>query len=250
MVVTKPETKKVTYPIFPKQAWWALRKVFNQRLPGIVDGDYLSNVLNMRIERAQDLVSPLRKMGLIDENGKPTERANRWRFDEEYPNVCEEIRQDIYPQNLRDAFHDLASISQISLENRFKSDARVGDSAAQKMAALYLLLLKADPSEQDAATSNPSKQSTKTKRSQPPAPKSSTSAVKQTTQGKPVKSNGHLISAEENISHQARPIREYGPSIHFNIQVHIPSDATVDQIDQTFASMAKHFAPFFRQDHE
>ncbi len=250
MVVAKPETKKISYPMFPKQAWWTLRKIFNQRLPGNVDGDYLSSVLNMQIERAQDLVSPLRKMGLIDENGKPTDRANRWRFDEEYPSVCEEIRQDIYSQKLLDAFHDPASISRISLENRFKSDARVGDSAARQMATLYLLLLIADPSEQDTATSNPIKQPTKVKKNQSPAPKGGVSAAKQAVEEGQVRANGHLADAEENNPHQARHTREYGPSIHFNIQVHISPDATADQIDQTFASMAKHFAPFFRQDHE
>lgn len=251
MVAAKQETaKKISYPKFPKQAWWTLRKIFNQRLPGGVDGDYLSSVLNMQLDRAQDLVPPLRKMGLIDENGKPTDRANRWRFDEEYSSVCEEIRQDIYPQKLLDAFHDPASISRTSLENRFKSDARVGDSAAGQMATLYLLLLEADSSVQDTATSNPTKQPTKAKRSQSATPKGSASAAKQVAQGGPVKANGHLADVEENKPHQAGHARDYGPSVHFNIQVHISPDASAQQIDDTFASMAKHFAVFFRQDHE
>lgn len=250
MVIAKLEAKKIRYPVFPKQTWWTLRKIFNQRLPGVVDADYLSGVLSMHPKTAQNLVPPLMRLGLIDENGKPTDRANRWRFDEEYPTVCAEIRQEIYPQRLLDAFHDPALVSRTSLENRFKSDARVGDSAARQMAILYLLLLKADPSEQDTATSNSPKQPAGAKKSQSPAPKGSTSTAKQFAQGEPVKSNGHLADVEESRPHQARQTREYGPSIHFNIQVHISPDATADQIDQTFASMAKHFAPFFRQDHE
>ncbi len=250
MVTVKPETKKISYPTFPKQAWWTLRKNFSQRLPGVVDREYLSSVLNMQLETAQNIVPPLRRMGLIDENGKPTDRANRWRFDEEYQAVCEEIRQEIYPQKLLDAFHDPASISRTSLENRFKNDARVGNSAAKHMAVLYLLLLKADPSEQDTTASNLTKQPTKGNRSQSPVPKGGTSAAKQAIQGGPVKANGHLTDAEENKPRQARHAGEYGPSIHFNIQVHISPDASEDQIDHIFASMAKHFGPFSRQDHE
>jgi hypothetical protein len=245
MVVAKPETKKISYPMFPQKAWWTLRKIFYQRLPGEVDGDYLASVLGMQLERAQDLVSPLRKMGLIDENGKTTDRANNWRFNEEYKAVCEEIRQEIYPQKLLDAFHDPASISRTALENRFKNDARVGDSAAKQMAILYLLLLRADPSEQDAATNSAPKQPAKGNRRQSAAAKASVSAAKQVVQA-----NGHLSNAEESTPHQTRHTRDNGPSLHVNIQVHISPDASTEQIDHTLASMAKHFATFFRQDHE
>jgi hypothetical protein len=34
-----------------------------------------------------------------------------------------------------------------------------------------------------------------------------------------------------------------GPNIHLDIQVHIPVNATAEQIDQIFASMAKHLYP-------
>ena len=36
------------------------------------------------------------------------------------------------------------------------------------------------------------------------------------------------------------PSKQATPSLHINIQVHISPDATTDQIDQIFASMAKH----------
>jgi hypothetical protein len=31
-----------------------------------------------------------------------------------------------------------------------------------------------------------------------------------------------------------------GPAIHINLQIHISADASPEQIDQVFASMAKH----------
>ena len=43
-------------------------------------------------------------------------------------------------------------------------------------------------------------------------------------------------SAEEKTTHS----RQATPSLHIDIQVHISPDATSDQIDQIFASMAKH----------
>jgi glycine cleavage system regulatory protein len=31
-----------------------------------------------------------------------------------------------------------------------------------------------------------------------------------------------------------------GPNVHLDIQIHIPADASVEQIDQIFESMARH----------
>lgn len=68
-------------------------------------------------------------------------------------------------------------------------------------------------------------------------------------------SEGNKIEAEEiidNKSHLQLPANEsnkqspvispaFTPNLHINIQIHISADSSLDQIDQIFKSMAKHF---------
>lgn len=43
----------------------------------------------------------------------------------------------------------------------------------------------------------------------------------------------------EDTPRRERP-RSGGPNVHLDIQIHIPADASVEQIDQIFESMARH----------
>jgi hypothetical protein len=96
--------RKKSYPMLPISHWWALRKKFRQSIPGVVTDSYLATVLNMEANSARANVLPfLRTLGIIDSEGKPTERARLWRDDEHYPAVCEAITREVYPQELLDA---------------------------------------------------------------------------------------------------------------------------------------------------
>lgn len=70
-----------------------------------MNSDYLQSVLGLTsAASAQNLIAPLRTLGLIDDDGKPTDRANAWRHDEDYAGVVGQIVEEVYPAALRDAF--------------------------------------------------------------------------------------------------------------------------------------------------
>lgn len=71
-----------TYPKIPESNWWAIRTQFRKSLPPIVSGSYLKSLLSLTSDRAAtNLLPPLKQIGLIDDEGRPTDRANEWRDD-------------------------------------------------------------------------------------------------------------------------------------------------------------------------
>lgn len=125
--------------------WWALRNKFIQSVPANVTASYLSAVLPMNQQSAtNNLLRPLKRIGLVDQENKPTERAFKWRDDDQYREACEEIRREVYPQELLDAF-SASDINRPAVERWFRNNARVGENAAGKLTTFYLLLVNADP---------------------------------------------------------------------------------------------------------
>jgi len=238
MPTTVKEKEAVNYPMFSTSVWWALRKKFIQTVPSRVTDTYLAGVLGMEpISAKKNLLSPLRRLGLIDSDGKPTDRAIRWRNDDQYAAVCEEIRKDIYPQELLDTFPD-ANSPRSSVEKWFANATRVGEGASKKMATLYFLLTEADPTGQESSSATikvpkPSKTTSS-------APKSNGSGAKKVATDN---SNGKAYSPTEletKIPPPSQRVSSIVPSLHIDIQIHIPPDASAEQIDQIFASMSKH----------
>src|SRR5258708_20478161 len=90
------------FPAIPAKNWWDLRQRFKASPPREVTAAYLSDVLGIQGRAAQNIIPNLVRIGLIDDKGKPTERAGRWRDDEAYPDVTREIVGDVYPQALLD----------------------------------------------------------------------------------------------------------------------------------------------------
>jgi DNA-binding transcriptional ArsR family regulator len=228
----------VNYPMISTSAWWALRKKFNQTMPPRVTANSLASLLDMTPRSVSiNLLSPLRKMGLIDSEGKTTDRAKRWRDDDQYQFVCEEIRREIYPQELLDTFPGSDS-PRASIEKWFAIEAGVGESVKQKMTTLYLLLAEADPTKQDNTPATV--KASKTSKPVTP-PKFSSSGTKKVDLDK---SNGKAQlppESEQKIQQSPQHDSNIAPSLHIDIQIHIPPEASAEQIDHIFASMAKHF---------
>ena len=67
--------RRTTYPNIPDANWWALRRRFQQTMPREVDASYLATVLNIGEAAAGNLTGPLRAVGLIDDDGRPTDLA-------------------------------------------------------------------------------------------------------------------------------------------------------------------------------
>jgi hypothetical protein len=221
-----------TYPRLPAKNWWTLRDRFRQSMPGKVDADYLQSVLGLTSSAsASNLTGPLRTLGLVDDKGSPTDRALDWRDDAHYKDACASIASEVYPDTLRDAFPD-PSASYEGVVNWFARTTRSGRGAATGMAGLYLLLASGDLSARMAATN-----------AVPPKPvvKSNggtkVAAVPRSATTPPTPSSPNL-QPERAVVPQ-RPAKE-NPTLNINVQIHISADASADQIEQIFKSMATH----------
>jgi hypothetical protein len=156
-------------------------------------------------------------MRLIDENGKLTERGSAWRDDAKYAAVCAEIREEIYPQELR----DLAPTAPVDAEavNRwFLGQPRTGAGAAQQSRVVYELL-----TDTTIPTETPAKKPTSRQRP---------------TSGASRRSGGEAEKAEPSQPVIPNPI-QVDPSIHVAIQIYLNADTKPEQIDQIFEHMAK-----------
>ncbi|MGF6126893.1 hypothetical protein QF019_002102 [Pseudomonas frederiksbergensis] len=232
----------ISYANIPDANWWTIRDLLKKKVPSVISASYISSALNIGEPSANNLLGPLRKLGLIDESFKPTELAYDWRDDEKYPEVCKKIFEAQYPEEVRDLFHT-ADADPARLTSWFMNKARCGEGTAKKYTRLYLLLIKADPS---GATNTAVKKEVK------PSQQSTNKPL----QKKPIQSVEKNPSRNTEIK-QAPPhdltqpslhsrLFNASPELHINIQLHISPESSADQIDKIFESMAKHLKGFSR----
>lgn len=212
--------------------WWNIRKKFKQTIPGTVTASYLSSVLNMQERSATNNIMPyLRQLGIIDAEGKTGERAKLWRDDIDYPKVCDEIRKEIYPQELLD-IPCVTEEDRESIKRWFARKTGTGESTVGKISAFYFLLCDKDPSKESTAN----KQSNGSKTKSASTPRVSQKPAIPAIQGDPLKDVQNHPA--DSASHPAQ--KPNVPAININLQIHISSDASPEQIDKIFESMSKH----------
>mgnify|MGYP002713143360 CR=1 FL=1 len=230
------DNDKAVYPRIPESNWWILRDQFAKSLPKEVTVGYLKSLLQLQNENsARNLLPPLKQIGLIDDDGKPTDRANSWRNDNTYSKVCEDIIENVYPQELRDLFDSTAEKN--AVENWFQYDAKLGAVAAKQCASLYLLLRDAQPK-----NGNDLKPATSSKREQSAREKKASN--KKVAANKPDSINSENIAPSKHIENihlnTDKNTDKDWFSLHIDLQIHISPEATANQIDQIFESIAKH----------
>lgn len=229
------ETK--TYPAIPASHWFALRKKFVSSVPKELTPNYVMLALNTSEDSAlKNVIYPLRKTGIIDKDNKPTERAYKWRDNAQYQAVCKNIREEIYPQELLDLAPD-GSIGLSAVTQWFANTLQMGEGRAKRIANFYFLLLEADPTKENEILVT---SITKPKTNNPKPPLKA--------QKKPPEKEVHVqpVTAPPTLEPQpelpivAPAIKKMSPSIHIDVHIHIPPEATLDQIDKIFESMGKH----------
>lgn len=215
------------FPNIPVMHWNKLRTQFKKSIPGTISSNYLATVLDMTETSAKANILPsLRQIGLIDNEGKTNqETAKKFRDDELYPKFCEEIIHKIYPQGLRDAFPD-KEVNREKIKKWFMNHTNVGDSAASRIVSFYVALVEADPNPQ---VSN----SVKTNVSKP-------KLAKQSLKPTPQKDTKVSLDSHSNDTPPKNNRTNSGPDLNINIQIHISSDASADQIKSIFENMAKY----------
>jgi hypothetical protein len=169
----------------------------------------------------------MRRLGLFDEDGSLTNRGNKWRVDGTYSEACQEMLADIYPEELASLTGDSGEPNYGQIKTWFGHQG-FGESNASQMAATYVLI---------AAKKIPEITSTGAKKTTTPT-KGPTPKPAKTPQAAPPKVQPKGKSDATDESGDAR--HSNGPNVHLDIQIHIPADATPEQIETIFASMAKH----------
>jgi hypothetical protein len=225
------------FPTMPARHWWTLRDRLKRSVPPVVTPQYLESALDITERSAKDLIPQLKLLGLMDDENKPTSRAEDWRHDDTYAQACAEIRDALYPEELQHAVPDPTN-NRSSAERWFARRKKVGENVAKKMAVVYQLVTEADLDKAaDTARSSPKAKSTERSRQRAVRSKDEAAAA---DEGNASGAVGATAGPLHSATGLAAPPPAIGPSLHIDIQIHISSDASASQIDQIFASMAKH----------
>lgn len=232
------EERMKGYPKIPRANWFAIRERFKSKPPGEVTASYLASVLNINLPSAKNLIPPLKALGLIGEDNKPTDLAFDWRHDDTYSEACHKMLDATYPEELRDLFTQPDSSAQ-AVATWFSRHTRSGEAASSQNAAMYLLLLEADLSKKDAPR-------VRSAAAAEPRVAGRKSAVSKATREKRVAPapavEVHAVPADRAGFTDTAPSAKSGfsPKLHVDIQIHISPDSSPEQIDKIFESMAKY----------
>jgi len=226
-VASAPAT--TVYPKIPSKAWAILRKRAAAAPSTKFSAATVAALLGMaNADSARtNIVNHFRRVGLIDDEGALTERGNKWRIDATFAEACDEIINDVYPSDLSNLTDDNGNPNRQAVNTWFQHQG-FGGSNARQMALTYVMIAGKAVPEAPAvgATTN--------------GPKASNSGAKpRKERSTAVDSESGRRSVNPSITTQQGSVSS-GPDVHLDIQIHIPADATVEQIDQIFASMAKH----------
>lgn len=217
-----------SFPMLSKTNWWKLRDKFKRTLPSAVTPTYLVSLLDLKDDKSaiNNVIVPMRTLGLIDDAGIPTDLANEWRMDDTYDQACEEMLVNVYPDELRELLPE-KQIDEGVATNWFMKNG-VGEPTAKKMVRMFSLLKEADLSKK--VEGNSVKKSSKKTEKQTNS--TSLSSKRKTETAK----SADAIHPKRSISD---PMQS-GPDVHIDLQIHISPDSTPEQIEAIFLSMAKH----------
>lgn len=209
--------------------WAEIRRAYAKNVPSKLTATYLQSLLKTSEKNAKNILPQLRNVGLVDKDGAPLDSAKRYRLDSEYAAVVAKLAEDVYPAELRELYPGPREDVQ-AVANWFMLRTGGGQLGASAQAKFYLMLVSGElptaeaPVSRMASATDPSKAPRKASATTPGSPKPAQP-----------KNNGNLV--ERVPSSQQSPTL---PGLHLDIQIHIDADASVDQIDAVFASMAKH----------
>lgn len=212
-----------SYPTLSEKNWWAIREKFKASIPSSVSATYVKSLLSMANDNSanSNVINPLKRIGLIDEENKPTALANDWRIDEKYKTVCDTIIKNVYPVELLELFPG-SDVNRGMARSWFMS-LGVGQGAADKMVAFFMLLKSGEIKDKKVIT----------------AASNSTAKSKSTTAKNEPRSKDAKTPKVETVASKGLHNNNC-PNLHIDLQIHISPNSTPEQIEAIFASMAKH----------
>lgn len=138
--MSRPSLPQISTP-----AYFAIRAAFRGRIPAKVDSPWIvANVPKYQEERsARVLVGQLRMLGLIDEQGGPTDVAKKWRTDDGYSEACDQMLQRCFPSDVVDAVSGSSPPREVL--QRLLLHKGLGEQTAINVARLLAVLLDKRP---------------------------------------------------------------------------------------------------------
>lgn len=136
--------EKTSFPQIPRPVWYGVRSIFSKSLSRKLDENALAATLDVQPVAAKQYLLELRRVGLITEDGTPTDLARRWRLDESYQEAIEEILRTAYPESLVDSA-PAGSADRGVVERWFRNHG-LGEGTARNKAATYLMIANGGPS--------------------------------------------------------------------------------------------------------
>jgi hypothetical protein len=221
-----------SYPKVGSAAWRQLRARAASTPSTKFTSPYVATLLNMGTpdSAANNVVLPMRRLGLLEEDGSLSALGQKWRNDSTYAEACQEILDAVYPDELA-SLTDGGGRPDKALVATWLQHQGLGESNARQMAATYVLIASKEISNGTTAESD---SGGGRRRPQKTAVKGKKSSSK----------NGSIeaprVPEEEEEQRREDSQNSGFPNVHLDIQIHIPATATPDQIDQIFASMARH----------
>lgn len=218
-------SERTYYPQIPVTVWWGVRKLLQLKPSANFDARLLATQLEVQEVAAKAYLKQLVSVGIIDDDGRATSLANKWRHNETYLEAADAILDSVYPESLLLACPP-GEIEREKVVSWFMMDG-LGKGSAGNRAATYILLASREPQGDSTSASSPSK-SDKPLKAQRAKP-NETESANETKSSEVIRSNKIDSNAPQQSS-TAFPL-------NVNLQIHISADATGDQIDQIFKSM-------------
>lgn len=219
---------KTRYPQIPSTVWWGVRSILQRTPNATLDERLLGVQLGVQEAAARAYLVELRSVGIINEDGKATALAQKWRLDDTYAEAVDELIQDTYPEGL---IH-IAPPGEAERQKVVSWFLRegLGQGAAGNKAATYLMLSSPAPNEAARPGSKPAPDARS--RSGPVRQSSSPAARSKEVSGK--------APARRTTGNQRTNSGGEGVPLNVNIQIHISADAGTEQIESIFHAMRRY----------
>lgn len=200
----------VAYTTVPGKISSLLAKIRSNGVPKKVDGVWLK-AIGFTSSNDKSLLPVLRSIDFVDGSKAPTERWRLYRGADSETVLGEAIRHAY--SDLYEIYDDAHDRSNGEIANVFKTKSSAGDQAIGKQVGTFKSLV----SEAKFVVS-----------ARVPSPVEPSSA------------SGNENGTPSASAPKSATSNNATPSLHIDLQVHISPEASADQIDKIFASMAKH----------
>jgi hypothetical protein len=200
----------VPYTTVPGKIGSLLNKIKSNGVPKKVDTVWLK-AIGFTSSNDKSLLPVLKNIDFVDGGKAPTDRWRKFRGIDGDIALGEAIRQGY--SDLYDFYEDAHDRNTSEIANVFKTKSSAGDQAISKAVSTFKALVaeaKFTPSTQSRSAELGTSEQESAPLNPPQTPLRTATASGST------------------------------PSLHIDLQVHISPEATVEQIDKIFASMAKH----------